>query len=305
MSLGPALKKMDSLWDAFLAMFDSQVNDKPPRYLEEFFKAPESRIVVTFLINAFALFEIPLLRLQVILMRMHYLCHLLQETKALLPEMIEILTTLKAILSERKEQRYYGARTEGLLQRLDDQRVAEFLRMSFDDYYKLCLQYINDWFRLDRLPTNINWIMIKGGKKTSFKEVQALATQIAPELDEDSLFNEVALLNIAWMKITEETVEPVDQKWQKIFKDNKDALPGLYRLVSSILSIPISNAFVERVFSLCGAQWTNDRNSLQVETVKSLLQVKVNLDETCAEMHALLLMDEKLSKKIRGAEKYA
>lgn len=61
---------------------------------------------------------------------------------------------------------------------------------------------------------------------------------------------------------------------------------------------------MERVFSLCGAQWTKDRNLLQFATVKALLQVKVNFDEECGELHEFLMKNEKLLKKIREDEKY-
>ncbi|KAL3120080.1 hypothetical protein niasHT_003332 [Heterodera trifolii] len=54
--------------------------------------------------------------------------------------------------------------------------------------------------------------------------------------------------------------------------ENEAQLPNLYMLISKVFAIPVSNAFVERVFSLCGAQWTDTRNSLEVETVKNLVQ---------------------------------
>ena len=71
-----------------------------------------------------------------------------------------------------------------------------------------------------------------------------------------------------------------------------------------ILSIQLANAFVERVFSLCKAQWTDTRNSLQVETVKALLQVRINFDINCAGAYQLLMKEGKLRKKIQSQEKY-
>ena len=41
-----------------------------------------------------------------------------------------------------------------------------------------------------------------------------------------------------------------------------------------LFSIPVSNAFVERVFSLVPSQWSKERNRLCERTVKSLLQVR-------------------------------
>jgi len=92
-----------------------------------------------------------------------------------------------------------------------------------------------------------------------------------------------------------------EKKWQRIFKAD---LPGIYNLVSKFLSIPASNACVERIFSLCTAQWTDVRNSLNIDTVKSLAQVKVNYDLSCPEMYNMLLSNAKLIREICEGEKY-
>ena len=45
------------------------------------------------------------------------------------------------------------------------------------------------------------------------------------------------------------------------FSEN-DSLPLLYKLVAIVFSIPVCNAFVERVFSLVSWQWRKERNRL-------------------------------------------
>ena len=65
-----------------------------------------------------------------------------------------------------------------------------------------------------------------------------------------------------------------------------------------------SNAFVERVFSLCGSQWTDERNSLKVETIKALAQTKINFDHNCPQMYQMLISNNKLLDEIGGSEKY-
>jgi hypothetical protein len=92
--------------------------------------------------------------------------------------------------------------------------------------------------------------------------------------------------------------ETSEKKWMKIFKEN-ESLRRLYKLFSSILSIPVSNSFVESVFSMIGAQWITERNLLTVNTIKSLAQVLVNFDVDCSEMYQLILL-----KKISSREKY-
>ena len=86
------------------------------------------------------------------------------------------------------------------------------------------------------------------------------------------------------------------EKWVKLFSEN-DSLPLLYKLVAIVFSIPVSNAFVEQVFSLVSSQWSKERNRLSEKTVKSLLQVRVNLDFSCSEMHEVISKDQKLLSK--------
>nr|CAD2145182.1 unnamed protein product [Meloidogyne enterolobii] len=81
-------------------------------------------------------------------------------------------------------------------------------------------------------------------------------------------------------------------------------MPGLYELVSKFLSVPASNAYVERVFSLISAQWTDVRNLLQVETVKSLAQVKCNFSFNCSYFHKIIISNKKLLNSIVGDKKY-
>ncbi|KAL3111918.1 hypothetical protein niasHT_015116 [Heterodera trifolii] len=145
---------------------------------------------------------------------------------------------------------------------------------------------------------DLAWISLKE-KKVPRAEVMSLAEQIAPELNDNELFDEITTLNETLETISDEKFGEMnaEQKWMKLFEAK---LPNLLLLVSKILSIPVSNACVERVFSLCSAQWTDVRNSLKVETVKSLAQIKLNYDLTCPEMYDLLISSPKLLKMIMG-----
>ena len=129
-----------------------------------------------------------------------------------------------------------------------------------------------------------------------------LAAEYAPELS-DSLFDEITQVNEILKGIVEEEFDVLsaEEKWQRIFKAN---LPGMYRLVSKFLCIPVSNAFVERIFSLTSGQWTDVRNSLAVDTVKSLTQLKVKFDLSCPEFYKMLISNKNLLKSIIDGQKY-
>jgi hypothetical protein len=73
---------------------------------------------------------------------------------------------------------------------------------------------------------------------------------------------------------------PVDKKWVNMFA-SCDEFKELPKLVAKILSVPISNAYVERIFSILGNAWTNRRNRMRAELVKSEPCTKFNFDMTC------------------------
>ena len=139
-----------------------------------------------------------------------------------------------------------------------------------------------------------------------YEEVVDLAKQLDPEMAMmDELFDEDTAFNILLQKIPLDVFrkEKAENKWINIFSTN-DSFPLLYKLVSIAFSMPVSNAFVERVFSLVSAQWTKERNSLSEKTVKSILQVKVNLEVSGGEMQQIVSKNKELLEQILSSAKY-
>jgi len=95
-----------------------------------------------------------------------------------------------------------------------------------------------------------------------------------------------------------------DLMWVELFKKNN--FTELPKIIGKIFSIPISNAFVERVFSLMGNLWSEERNRLSVEKVKSELCVKLNYNMNCQEFLYFLKNpeQEKLLKCATNNVKY-
>ena len=168
------------------------------------------------------------------------------------------------------------------------------------------MEYISKWYQLEKHPKYIKWTLPRV-KTIEYEEVRELAKQVDPPMaTKDELFDEVSALNDLLKKIPDDEFfkNEAETKWMKIF-DGNDSFPLLYKLVSIVFSLPVSNAFVERVFSLVSAQWTDERNRLYEKTVKSLLQIKVNLDYNCRQMYSVISKNEKLMKQIVSGAKYA
>ena len=71
-----------------------------------------------------------------------------------------------------------------------------------------------------------------------------------------------------------------------------------------MFSIPAHNANVERVFSLMTAQWTKERNKLDITTVEALLLCKWNMDKQCKDFYKEILLRKDLLKKAKSSDKY-
>uniref|UniRef100_A0A914HAM1 HAT C-terminal dimerisation domain-containing protein n=1 Tax=Globodera rostochiensis TaxID=31243 RepID=A0A914HAM1_GLORO len=159
----------------------------------------------------------------------------------------------KSKIKERHQKQFYGMITGQLLRKLDAIEATE-LKANFQEFLQTTLDYVDKWFRLERFPKAIGWIGLEQ-QTVRHEDVMELASELAPEL-EDNLFDEVTDLNRILGEVTGTEFDTFSavEKWRRIFKAQ---LPNLLALVGKVLTIPVSNAYIERVFSLCSAQWTD------------------------------------------------
>ena len=250
----------------------------------DFFESGESLVVVTFLHSALLLFNKPTI--------------LLQETTALFPELTEIVESFKCKILQRQNSNFFETTTAELLRCIDNE-CAKILKSSFQEFYTISLEYVDKWFHIENHPTQTNWTLLRE-QKGRYEEVVDSAKQLDPQTAMmDELFDEVSALNVLLKKIPLDVFqkEKAEKKWMNIFARN-DSFPLLYKLISIVFSIPVSNACVERVFYLVSAQWTKERNSLSEKTAKSILQVKVNLEVSCGQMHQIISKNKEVMEQI-------
>ncbi|GFV01584.1 hypothetical protein TNCV_2961771 [Trichonephila clavipes] len=76
------------------------------------------------------------------------------------------------------------------------------------------------------------------------------------------IYDELAALQGVFpsLKLESNSIE----MWCKFFQ--KEEAPNLLKIVQFVCSVPVSNAFVERIFSVMGNGWTDERNRLAVNT---------------------------------------
>ncbi len=75
-------------------------------------------------------------------------------------------------------------------------------------------------------------------------------------------------------------------------------------LASFLLSVPITNASVERVFSLMTGCWTDTRNRCSVNLIKSEIHVKSNFTFSCKDFYTYVVKEKVLLNAVRSNKKY-
>jgi len=95
------------------------------------------------------------------------------------------------------------------------------------------------------------------------------------------------------------------KKWMAVFqKIGKENLTNLFLIVSFVLSVPGSNAFVERIFSLMANKWTDARNRCSTDLIKSELKISVNANMPCKDLFLAVQKDKELLDAVRSSKKY-
>lgn len=74
--------------------------------------------------------------------------------------------------------------------------------------------------------------------------------------------------------------------WVEIFKFFNEKMiqfENISKIVEFCLCLPGSNAPIERVFSILNNVWTNEKNNMKIETIRSILICKCNYELNCIE----------------------
>ena len=101
----------------------------------------------------------------------------------------------------------------------------------------------------------------------------------------DELFDKVLVFNRKKILKVDFCKNEAKIKWMKVFSGN-DFFLFLYKSVCIGFSLPLSTTFVERMCFLVDPIGSMDQKQVYSTktTIKSLLQVKVNLDYSCRQI---------------------
>lgn len=308
LSLGPAINRMLQCWPAVVSYFRSLGEDCPKRIAKCLglpsdndnddggVKLSISRAYLHFVLNLCTLFEKCVLALE--------------DDTVTVCELFPIMLELKNKLCDRVADRFFGFDASAILQSEDvPVNVKQTVETNFIAGLQRAISYLQQWFDFsENNPMNaLQYLSLK--QMPTFQQLSQAcsALNLTATLNMDSLYDEFCTTKAALQAIVSESNSQtsVPEKWKIFFSNCRLAEPlNMFQLVSYTLSIPASNAFPERIFSLMNAKCRPDRNRMSVSLIKSELQVFTNFDLKCSEFYASALTNQKLLDAAASNTKY-
>ncbi|KAJ8006714.1 hypothetical protein DPEC_G00110080 [Dallia pectoralis] len=183
-------------------------------------------------------------------------------------------------------------------------RQAAVLREDMCNFYQSSLTYLEQ--RYDFSDSNYQKkVASLALKKSPFNFSQLCEAvevlQLSKKLDMDALYDEYCVV-LPHQQTIVQSGAPVVEKWAILLKHTHT--PNMTALASFLLSVPITNASVERVFSLMTGCWTDTRNRCSVNLIKSEIQLKSNFTFSCKDFYSYVVKEKVLLNAVRSNKKY-
>jgi hypothetical protein len=306
LSLGPAIERLLQSWPALISYFKSIGADCPKRL---------SKAIGLHTDNEEEDGDVKLNVTKAGLYFARNLCNVFQQAVLALEgddvtfcELFPIMSGLRAKLTDRLTDKYFGEDISTILENEDMPPAAKRkTEINFCAGLQRAVSYLQQWF--DFTDTSIAFVLqsLSLIQMPKFQDVKAacMALKLSKIVDIDSLYDEFSMYKSILQSIVDgKTKQSVSGKWVAFFAQCNTVPPNLFTVVSCMLSLPGSNAFPERVFSLMNAKWRGDRNRMLVSLVKSELQTFINYDLDCRRFYAFALAEPKLLQAAASNEKY-
>ena len=183
----------------------------------------------------------------------------LELTDLCITDVYEEVKQFKMKMLQRKQDSFFGFQTKRLMEKqLPAQRSKiqqDFVKL-YDSNVMVKLKPIGLYDEL------------------SFPDLEQMvaALKLTDRINMDQLYEEFGASREEIQKATKHTTKSTSEKWVSMFQNvGKDNMTNLFKIVSFVLSVPGSNALVERIFSLMANKWSDSRNRCSTELIKNVL----------------------------------
>lgn len=296
LSLMPAIDRLLLCWPALKSYFQSQGEDDVADLIWRGFSCGDEHINVVpqctlyFVHNVMTIFDEAVKRLEA--------------NTTTSTEVHGIMTDVQDKLQQRRNDKFFGSSATRLLRSDDVSKndIQKFEREA-DSFLDRCLTYLRKWYDYESSVFK-GIALLSLNSEIQWSELLSLVEHLGSlDIDSDKLYDEFCVLRKVRADIAMSTANVAD-RWVKFFTSLQAEDTQMLRVVSYVLSIPVSNANCERVFSIMNSLWSDSRNRLSLEVVKAELLVKINFNMSCHSFYDFICHDRELLKSAKSQEKY-
>jgi len=226
----------------------------------------------------------------------------LQDKSINATHLYQIIIEMRSIIKNRTEQKFFGVKVAEYLRRIDLNERQKILTPAVEAY-KRTLEYFDRWFDSEKTRIFKSFSYLSLNNELKIDEIQDILKFIKVSIDEDQLFDEISLFNLAFASISDEDKALNNDKlWVKLLKIN--SLPNLTKIVESVLCVPIANDFIERLFSQMKKLWDDERSLMSIDLVRAEICIKSNFQMSCIEFADYVSKNEAILKAAKSNKKY-
>lgn len=211
---------------------------------------------------------------------------------------------MKNNLECRQSDKFLSGPASRDLDNIPAENAQSFLADA-EQFYDRALRYLRERFNFgDGIFKTLSEFSL-AHKPQSWANFSAALTALKLPIDLDEAYAEFVTIRQFFENMSDEEFQKMStgDKWLNALRAAK--AKELLHVAQYIMSIPASNAYVERVFSVMGQLWTDERNRMSVELVRSELIVFLNFDMTCESFLKYALTKKPLLNAIRSEKKYS
>jgi hypothetical protein len=215
-------------------------------------------------------------------------------------DLYNIMDNLRSKINTRIADEFFGYKVNLNLEMLNNSEQIKFKTEALK-VYERSLKYLEKNFDFENsIFKDLDCLDMKD---IDFKRIVSTAKKLKVDINGDNLYEEYCTLR-KWLLINKLSSNiSLDQQWVKYFENNES--PNLLSIIETVFSIPISNAFVERIFSIVKNLWTEERNRMNVNLVKSEVCCRINYNMSCMEFADYASKNVELLKACKSSTKYS
>ncbi|MGH0135902.1 UNVERIFIED_CONTAM: hypothetical protein FKN15_026589 [Acipenser sinensis] len=146
-------------------------------------------------------------------------------------------------LKRRREDKFYGRSAQVILGNVSSSDNRKF-REETDKTLTRCTEYLEKWYDFETSVFK-QMAVLSLDNDVKWSDFETPVTALCIEIDINKLYDDYCVLQQSREEIVSKE-QKIDQRWVEVFRQMPESCDSqMLKLISSALSIPVSNAYCE------------------------------------------------------------